>query len=73
MKTTYVEVMDTSGKNSILELNYGVHNIKKKITRYRYELEVALDDKVYLEMYYNHQPWSVAVDETPSKIKTHEL
>jgi hypothetical protein len=30
MKTTYVEIMDTSGRTSTLELNYGVHNIEKK-------------------------------------------
>jgi hypothetical protein len=28
---------------------------------------------VYLETYYNHQPWSVAMDKTLAKIKTHEL
>jgi hypothetical protein len=65
MKTTYVEIIDTSGKTNTLELNFGVHNIEKKTTRNRYELEVALDDKVYLEMYYNHQLGNVAMDETP--------
>jgi hypothetical protein len=38
-----------------------------------YELEVTLEDKVYLEMYYKHQPRSVVVDETLAKIKAHEL
>jgi len=28
---------------------------------------------VYPVMYYKHQPWSVVVDETPIKIKTHGL
>jgi hypothetical protein len=28
-----------------------------------------LEDKVYLERYYNHQPRNVAMDETPTKIK----
>jgi len=28
---------------------------------------------VYLETYYNHQLRNVVVDETPTKIKTHEL
>jgi hypothetical protein len=32
-----------------------------------YQLEVALEDKVYPKTYYNHQPWSVAMDETPTK------
>jgi hypothetical protein len=32
-----------------------------------------MEDKVYIETYYRHQPWSVAMDETPTKIKAHEL
>ncbi len=28
---------------------------------------------MYPKMYYNHQPRSVEVDETPTKIKPHEL
>jgi hypothetical protein len=32
-----------------------------------------MDDKVYLETYYNHQPRSVVVDETAVKIKAQEL
>jgi len=28
---------------------------------------------VYLETYYSHQPRSVAMDKTPTKIKAHEL
>jgi len=28
-----------------------------------------MEDKVYLETYYNHQPRSVAGDGTPTKIK----
>jgi hypothetical protein len=32
-----------------------------------------MEDKVYLEAYYNHQPKSVVVNETLAKIKTHEL
>jgi hypothetical protein len=44
---------------------------KKKVGNI-YELEVALED-VYLEMYYIHQPRSVAMDEKPSKIKVLKL
>jgi hypothetical protein len=32
-----------------------------------------LDDKVYSETYYSHQPRSIALDEIPTKIKTQEL
>jgi hypothetical protein len=32
-----------------------------------------LEDKVYPKTYYKHQPRSVALDETPSKIKAQEL
>jgi hypothetical protein len=32
-----------------------------------------LEDKVYPETYYNHQPRNVAMDKTPIKIKTQEL
>jgi len=39
----------------------------------RYELEVALDDKMYPKTYYKHYLGSVAVDETLAKIKTKEL
>ncbi len=31
-----------------------------------------MEDKVYLKMYYIHQPRSVVVDETPAKIKAQE-
>jgi hypothetical protein len=30
VKSTAVEIMDTSGKTSTLELNFGVHSIKKR-------------------------------------------
>jgi hypothetical protein len=46
-----------------------VHSTKKKIVGNKYELEVVLEDKVYLKMYHRHQPGSVAMDETPTKIK----
>jgi glutamine cyclotransferase len=46
---------------------------KKKRIGNKYELEVALEDKVYPKTYYNHQPESVVVDKTLAKIKAHEL
>jgi hypothetical protein len=42
---------------------------KKKILGNRYDLEVALEDKVYLKTYYKHQPRSVVEDGTLAKIK----
>jgi hypothetical protein len=71
MKTTNVEIMDTNGKISISHLNFVEQSTKKKKIGNRYELEVALEDKVYFETYCNHKPWSVTMDETPTKIKTH--
>ncbi len=47
--------MDTHVKTSILEHGSKVHNTKKKIPINKYELEVALEDKVYSEAYYIHQ------------------
>jgi len=46
---------------------------KKCITSNIYEPKVVLGDKMYLETYYNHQPKTIAMDETPTKIKAHEL
>ncbi len=65
--------MDTYVKISILEQGFGVQNIENKIFGNIYELEVVLENKVYLEMYYRHQPRSVVVDEIPTKIKALEL
>jgi hypothetical protein len=73
VKTTNVEIMDTNVKIIILEQEFEVHSIEKKIAGNIYELEVALEDKLYLETYYNHQPRSFVVNETLKKIKTHEL
>jgi hypothetical protein len=42
---------------------------KKKIVSNIYELDVALEDKVYLKMYFSHQLGCVAMNETPTKIK----
>jgi hypothetical protein len=68
IETTNVEIMDTSAKISNSELKSRVQITKQKTIGNRYEPKVALEDKVYLEMYYNHQPRSVAMDETPTKI-----
>jgi hypothetical protein len=65
--------MDIYVINSISEQEFGVQNTKKKTPSNRYKLEVALEDKVYSETYYNHQPKSGAVDETRAKIKAQEL
>ncbi len=51
VKTTDVEIMDTSVKISTSELNYGGTEHIKEATGNRYELEVALEDKVYPETY----------------------
>jgi thymidine kinase len=69
MKTTDVEIMDINVKTSILDQGYGVQNIEKKIHSNRFELEIALEDKVYLKTYYRHQPGNVVVDEIPTNIK----
>ncbi len=65
--------MDTKVNTTILEQEFEVHNLEKNINGNIYELEITIEDKVYSEMYYNHQPGNVAVDETPTKIKAHEL
>jgi predicted peptidase len=73
MKTKDVEIMDIDVKTTILEHEFEVQSIKNKIAGNIYEPEVTLKDKVYPKTYYNHQPGSVAMDETPTKIKAHEL
>jgi len=73
MKTTNVEIMDIDVKTTISEHELEVQNTKKKTVGNKYEPKVTLEDKAYLETYYNHQLGSVAVDETPTKIKAHEL
>ncbi len=42
--------MDIDVKTSILEQGFGIQSIKKKIPGNRYELEVIMEDKVYMEM-----------------------
>ncbi len=49
-----VEIMDTNVKTIISEQKFEEHNTKKKKVGNRYEQEVALEDKVYQEMYYSH-------------------
>ncbi len=73
MKTTNVEIMDTSDKTSNSKLKSRVQIIEQKKISNKYELEVALKDKVHLETYYNHQLENVIMDKTPTKIKVEEL
>ncbi len=54
VKTTDVEIMDTSAKTIDSKLKLGVQIIEQKIIGNKYEPEVALKDKMYLETYYNH-------------------
>ncbi len=65
MKTIDMEIMDTDVKTIILEQEFEVHSTNKKIIGNKYEPEVAMEDKVYLETYYIHQLRSVVMDETP--------
>jgi len=60
--------MDTDVKSSIFEQGFEVQNIQK-IPNNRYEPEIALEDMVYPETYYRHQPGNVIIDETPANIK----
>ncbi len=73
LKSTDVETMDTNVKTTILEKEFEVQSTKKKIVGNIYEPKVALEDKMYPEMYYKHQPRNVVVDETLTKIKAREL
>jgi hypothetical protein len=54
VKTTDVEIMDINVKNSISKHKFGVQSIEKKIVGNRYELEVALEDKMHPKMYCSH-------------------
>jgi hypothetical protein len=73
MKTTNVEIMDTSMKTNNSELKLGVQITEQKTINNRYGPKVALKDKVYLKTYYNHQLGNVVVDKTLAKIKAQEL
>ncbi len=70
-KITDVEIMDTSGKINASKLKFEVQSTKKRQFGNSYELEVTLEDKVYLETYYSHKPRSVTVDKNLAKIKAH--
>ncbi len=72
MKTTDVGIMDIDVKTNILKQGSKVHNIDKNIHGNKYEPEVVMEDKVYLE-YYRHQPRNVVVHETPTNIKAQGL
>ncbi len=65
--------MDIELKTNISEQKFGVQNTNKKIASNRYEPKIALEDKMYLETHYDCQLGSVAMDETLTKIKAHEL
>ncbi len=69
VKITNLEIMYIDVKISISKHGFGVHSTKKKILGNKYEPKVAIEDKVYPKTYYRHQPWSIAMDETPTKIK----
>jgi hypothetical protein len=73
MKTTYVGIMDTNVKTNISKQGYEVQIIEKKILGNIYEPEITLEDKVYPETYYRHQPGNVIVDEILANIKAHGL
>ncbi len=65
--------MDNSVKTNNSKLKSMVQSIEKKKNSNRYEPKVTIEDKMYLDMYYCHQPRNVAVDETLAKIKAREL
>ncbi len=73
MKTVDVGIMDINVKISILKQRFKVQNIQKKILDNKYEPEIALRDKLYLEMYYKHQPRNGVVNETLVNIKAQGL
>ncbi len=55
MKTIDLGIMDIDVNTSISKQGYEVQSIEKKIHGNKYELKVALEDMVYLKMYYIHQ------------------
>ncbi len=73
MKTIDVGIMDKDVDTSISKHGFKVQSIKKKIPSNKYEPKIAMEDKVYMAMYYRHQLGSVVVDETPANIKAHGL
>jgi hypothetical protein len=73
LKTIDVGIMDIAVKTSISKQGSEVQRTNKKILGNRYEPKIALEDKVYLKMYYRHQLGSVVMDETLVNIKTQGL
>ncbi len=69
MKTIDAGIMDIDVKTNISEQGFKVQSIEKKIPNNRYEPKVAMEDKVYLAMYYKHQLGNDVVDETLVNIK----
>jgi hypothetical protein len=65
--------MDTDLKIIISKQGFEVQNIKKNIHGNRCEPGVAMEDKVYLDTYYKHQPRNVVVDEILAKINAQGL
>jgi len=65
--------MDIDVKISILEQGFKIQNTEKKIPNNSNEPKIALEDKVYLEIYYKHQLGNVVKDETPTNIEAHGL
>jgi len=65
-----VDIMDIDVKNNISEQGFGIQSKEKKIPNNKYEPEVVLEDKVYLDTYYSHQLGNVLMDETLAKIKS---
>jgi hypothetical protein len=54
VKTIDVEIMHISAKTLHSKLKLGVQIIEQKTIGNRYEPEVAIEDKMYLETYYSH-------------------
>ncbi len=65
--------MDTDLKTSISEQGSEVQTTETKIVGNKYELEIALENKMYPKTYYSHQSGSVTLDEIPTKFKALEL
>jgi hypothetical protein len=67
VKTMDMEIMDIDVKTSISEQGSRVQSTKKKILNNRYESEVVVKEKLYLETYYKLKPRSVGVDDNSNK------
>jgi hypothetical protein len=60
-------------KTTNSKYDFEVHSTKTKIIGNRYELEIAMENKIYLEMNYNHQLGNVEMDQTLAKNKAQKL